>query len=224
MKLHEVLDHDFIKRGEVKFSWSTTYFLIIFFRDVKFHEVIDFLGEVKWTLVSPGPCTGSVLSSPQKKYCITYTVNRCELGSLQTSSSVSSSSSSTRGSSPSTGLRGVVLAQEVTSVVGYPVLEKVPRWPLVVLYIIYLIISFIFRLMTLLSSPFILIWVDRQVWKVDQTSFITGSRSVNKQDLIKNLKFFNVTEDIIQSIYSKLEMRVFDVCVNILKCMSWLLL
>jgi hypothetical protein len=95
---------------------------------------------------------------------------------------------------------------------------------LVVLYIIYLIISFIFRLMTLLSSPFILIWVDRQVWKVDQTSFITGSRSVNKQDLIKNLKFFNVTEDIIQSIYSKLEMRVFDVCVNILKCMSWLLL
>jgi hypothetical protein len=74
--------------------------------------------------------------------------------------------------------------------------------------------------MTLLSSPFILIWVDRQVWKVDQSSFITVSRSVDKQDLIKNLKFFNVTEVIIQTIYSKLEMRVFDVCVNILKCMS----
>jgi hypothetical protein len=42
---------------------------------------------------------------------------------------------------------------------------------------------------------------------------------VNKEDLSKNLKFFNVTETSIQSIYSKLTMRVFDVCVNILKCM-----
>ena len=38
---------------------------------------------------------------------------------------------------------------------------------------------------------------------------------MNKQDLSKNLKFFNVPEDIIPSIYSKLAMRVFDVYVNI---------
>jgi hypothetical protein len=56
-------------------------------------------------------------------------------------------------------------------------------------------------------------------WRVEQISFITGTRSVNKQDLNKNLKFFNVPEDSIQSISSKLAMRVFDVYVNILKCM-----
>ena len=56
-------------------------------------------------------------------------------------------------------------------------------------------------------------------WRVEQISFITGARSVNKQDLSKNLKFFNVTEASIQSIYSKLAIRVFDVYANILKCM-----
>ncbi len=54
-------------------------------------------------------------------------------------------------------------------------------------------------------------------WRVDQISFITGARSVNKQDLSKNLKFFNVSEASIQSIYSKLTLRVFDVYTNILK-------
>jgi hypothetical protein len=34
-------------------------------------------------------------------------------------------------------------------------------------------------------------------------SFITGARSVNKQDLRKNLKFFKVSETNIQSLYSK---------------------
>jgi hypothetical protein len=52
-----------------------------------------------------------------------------------------------------------------------------------------------------------------------QISFITGTRSVNNQDLSKNLKFFNVPEASIQSIYSKLTMRVFDVYANILKRM-----
>jgi hypothetical protein len=61
--------------------------------------------------------------------------------------------------------------------------------------------------------------IQCQDWKVEQISFITGARSVNKQDLSKNLNFFNVPEDIIQSIYSKLVMRVFDVFANILKCM-----
>jgi hypothetical protein len=61
--------------------------------------------------------------------------------------------------------------------------------------------------------------IQRQGWKVEQISIITGARSVNKQDLSKNLKFFNVSEASIQSIYSKLAMRVFDVYANILECM-----
>ena len=40
-----------------------------------------------------------------------------------------------------------------------------------------------------------------------------------KGDPIKNLKFFRVPEASVQSIYSKLGMRVFDVYTNILKCM-----
>ena len=54
---------------------------------------------------------------------------------------------------------------------------------------------------------------------MEQISFVTGSRSVNKQDLRRNLKFFQVPEASIQSIYSKLAIRVFDVYANILKCM-----
>jgi hypothetical protein len=61
--------------------------------------------------------------------------------------------------------------------------------------------------------------IQRQVWRVEQVSFISGARSVDKQDLSKNLKFFRVSEASINSIYSKLAMRVFDVYVNILKCM-----
>jgi hypothetical protein len=61
--------------------------------------------------------------------------------------------------------------------------------------------------------------IQRQGWKVEQISFITGARSVNKQDLSKNLKFFNVSEASVHSTYSKLAMRVFDVYANILKCM-----
>jgi hypothetical protein len=38
--------------------------------------------------------------------------------------------------------------------------------------------------------------------------------SVNKQDLRKNLKFFNEPEANIQSIYSKVAMRLFDVYAN----------
>jgi len=61
--------------------------------------------------------------------------------------------------------------------------------------------------------------IQRQGWRVVQISFVTGARSVNKQDLSQNLKFFKVPEASIQSVYSKLTMRVFDVYANILKCM-----
>jgi hypothetical protein len=61
--------------------------------------------------------------------------------------------------------------------------------------------------------------IQRQSWKVDQVSFITGARSVDKRDFRNNLKFFGVPEASISSIYSKLAMRTFDVYANILKCM-----
>ncbi len=61
--------------------------------------------------------------------------------------------------------------------------------------------------------------IGRTGWKVEQISFITGARSVNKKDFSKNMKFFKVPEGSIQSVYSKLTMRVFDVYANILKCM-----
>ena len=61
--------------------------------------------------------------------------------------------------------------------------------------------------------------IQRQSWKVEQVSFITGARSVDKQDFRNNLKFFGVPEASISSIYSKLAMRTFDVYANLLKCM-----
>ena len=61
--------------------------------------------------------------------------------------------------------------------------------------------------------------IQHQGWRVEQIIFVTGARSVNKQDLSRNLKFFKVPEASIQSIYSKLAMRVFDVYANILKCL-----
>jgi hypothetical protein len=54
---------------------------------------------------------------------------------------------------------------------------------------------------------------------VEQISFITGSRSLNEQDLRKNLKFFQVPEVSIEVIGSKLVMRIFDEYLNILRCM-----
>ena len=56
-------------------------------------------------------------------------------------------------------------------------------------------------------------------WQVEQISFIAGSRSLNEQDLRKNLKFFQVPEASIDSIGSKLAMRIFDEYANILRCM-----
>ena len=61
--------------------------------------------------------------------------------------------------------------------------------------------------------------IQRQVWKVEQVSFITGARSVDKRDFSKNMRFFRVPEASINSTYLKLAMRTFDVYTNILKCM-----
>jgi hypothetical protein len=64
-----------------------------------------------------------------------------------------------------------------------------------------------------------LLTVLRCISSCNMACFIMGSGSVNKQDLSKNLKFFNVPDAGIQSIYSKLKMRVFDIYANILKYM-----
>jgi hypothetical protein len=50
-------------------------------------------------------------------------------------------------------------------------------------------------------------------------SKIPHTSDLDKQDLSKNLKFFRVPESCINSIYSKLAMRVFDVYANTLKWM-----
>jgi hypothetical protein len=61
---------------------------------------------------------------------------------------------------------------------------------------------------------------QHQGWKVEQISFITGSRSLNEQDLRKNLKFLQVPEENIEDIGSKLAMRIFDEYANILRCLN----
>jgi hypothetical protein len=48
--------------------------------------------------------------------------------------------------------------------------------------------------------------IQHQGWMVKQVSFIAGARSLNEQDLRKNLKFFQVPEASIESIRSKLVM------------------
>ena len=59
--------------------------------------------------------------------------------------------------------------------------------------------------------------LQRQGWKVGQISFIAGARSLNEQDLRETLKFFQVPEARIESIGSKLAMRIFDEYTNILR-------
>jgi hypothetical protein len=61
--------------------------------------------------------------------------------------------------------------------------------------------------------------IQRQSWKVEQVSFITGARSVDKRDFSKNMRFLRVPEASINSIYLKLAMRTFDAYANFLKCM-----
>ncbi len=52
-----------------------------------------------------------------------------------------------------------------------------------------------------------------------QKSFITGSRSLNEEDLHDNLVYFKVPQGGIDSIRSKLAFKIFDEYANILKGM-----
>ena len=61
--------------------------------------------------------------------------------------------------------------------------------------------------------------IQRQSWKVGQVSFITGARSLNEEELKKNLTFFEVPSGSIEPIRVKLAMKIFDEYANILKGM-----
>jgi hypothetical protein len=52
--------------------------------------------------------------------------------------------------------------------------------------------------------------LDRQGWTVNQKNFITGARSLNEKDLHDNLSYFKVPEEDIDSIRSKLVLKIFD--------------
>ena len=63
------------------------------------------------------------------------------------------------------------------------------------------------------------ITIQRQGWKVEQDSLITGVRSLNEEDLKKNLGYFKVPSASVEPIHTKLVMNFFDEYVNILKGM-----
>ena len=58
-----------------------------------------------------------------------------------------------------------------------------------------------------------------QGWTVSQENFITGARSLNEKDLHDDLAYFKVPEADIDSIRSKLDLKIFDEYANILKGM-----
>jgi hypothetical protein len=56
-------------------------------------------------------------------------------------------------------------------------------------------------------------------WTVNQRSFMSGARSLNEKDLHDNLAYFKVPQAGIDSIRSKLALKIFDEYANILKGM-----
>ena len=61
--------------------------------------------------------------------------------------------------------------------------------------------------------------MQHQGWKVEQVSFITGSRSLNEEEIKKNLAYFEVPSASVEPIRVKLVMTIFDEYANILKGM-----
>ena len=61
--------------------------------------------------------------------------------------------------------------------------------------------------------------MNRQNWKVEQVSFITGARSLNEEEVKKNLTYFEVPPASIEPIRSKLTIKIFDEYTNVLKDM-----
>ena len=60
------------------------------------------------------------------------------------------------------------------------------------------------------------ITMQRLGWRVEQVSFIAGARSLNEEDLKTNLAYFKVPSTSIETIRTKLDMKIFDEYVNIL--------
>ncbi len=56
----------------------------------------------------------------------------------------------------------------------------------------------------------LVITMQRQGWKVEQVSFITGTRSLNEEEIKKNLAYFEVPSVSIEPIRTKLDMTIFD--------------
>ena len=56
--------------------------------------------------------------------------------------------------------------------------------------------------------------MQRPGWRVEQVSFISGAWSLNEEELKKNLKFFKVPNTRVESIRSKLPMKIFDEYAN----------
>ncbi len=54
---------------------------------------------------------------------------------------------------------------------------------------------------------------------MSQRNFIAGARSLNEKDLHDNLTYLKVTQEDIDSIRSKLTLKIFDEYANILKVM-----
>ena len=52
-------------------------------------------------------------------------------------------------------------------------------------------------------------------WMVEQNSFIVGVWSLNEEDLKKNLEYFKVPNDSMETIRFKLVMKIFDEYANI---------
>ncbi len=61
--------------------------------------------------------------------------------------------------------------------------------------------------------------MQRQGWRVEQVSFISGVRSLNEEELKKNLAYFKGPSTSVEPIRTKLAMNVFDEYANILKGM-----
>ena len=56
--------------------------------------------------------------------------------------------------------------------------------------------------------------MQRQGWMVQQVSFVAGARSLNEQELKKNLEYFKVPSARVEPIRTKLDMKIFDEYAN----------
>ena len=59
--------------------------------------------------------------------------------------------------------------------------------------------------------------MQRQGWMVEHVSFVVAARSLNEEELKKNLEYFKVPSASVEPIRTKLDMKIFDEYVNILK-------